>query len=119
MSLKNFTTTQPAEPRRTRWTRALRYTQPQHWQLSPSQLRLPCEFHLWHPLELRHLQHDAGALRSAEIELQGIHSSDIGGDYPANFANRTIEEYLTSNQFAGTRIRYTGYNFPTRQCPAR
>jgi hypothetical protein len=54
----------------------------------------------------------------AEIELEGIHSSDIGGDYPANFANRTIEEYLdASNQFAGTRIRYTGYNFPSAPVP--
>ncbi|MGD9632132.1 MAG: PEP-CTERM sorting domain-containing protein [Pirellulales bacterium] len=54
----------------------------------------------------------------AEIELEGIRSSDIGGDYPANFANRTIEEYFdASNQFAGTRIRYTGYNFPGAPVP--
>jgi hypothetical protein len=54
----------------------------------------------------------------AEIELEGIHSSDLGGDYPANYANRSITEYLdASNNFAGTRIRYTGYNFPGAPTP--
>jgi hypothetical protein len=54
----------------------------------------------------------------AEIELEGIHSSDIGGDYPANYSNRSITEYFdASNNFAGTRIRYTGYNFPGAPTP--
>ncbi|MEX0777192.1 MAG: PEP-CTERM sorting domain-containing protein [Phycisphaeraceae bacterium] len=48
----------------------------------------------------------------AEIELEGIHSSDIGGDFPAHYTNRTIAEYNdASDVFAGTRITYTGYNF--------
>lgn len=54
----------------------------------------------------------------AEIELEGIHSSSIGGDYPAHYASKTITEYTDSfNNFAGTRIRYTGYNFPGAPTP--
>ncbi len=54
----------------------------------------------------------------AEIELEGIHSTDIGGDFPAHFSSKTITEYVdSSNQFAGTRIRYTGYNFPGAPTP--
>ena len=29
----------------------------------------------------------------AEIELEGIHSSDIGGDFPAHYSSKTIAEY--------------------------
>ena len=48
----------------------------------------------------------------AEIELEGVHSSDIGGGYPAHYSSKTILEYTdASNNFAGTRITYTGYNF--------
>lgn len=48
----------------------------------------------------------------AEIELEGIHSTDIGGDFPAHFSNKSISEYNDDfGQFAGTRITYTGYNF--------
>lgn len=50
----------------------------------------------------------------AEIELEGIHASSVGGSYPAHFANRVVAEYTdASNSFAGTRITYTGYNFIT------
>jgi hypothetical protein len=48
----------------------------------------------------------------AEIELEGIHSSSIGGDFPAHYSSRSILEYNDDlGQFAGTRITYTGYNF--------
>lgn len=54
----------------------------------------------------------------AEIELEGVHSSDVGGDYPAHFSNKSISEYTdASNNFLGTRIRYTGYNFPGAPVP--
>jgi len=54
----------------------------------------------------------------AEIELEGVHSSTIGGDFPAHYASRTITEYNDSfNNFAGTRITYTGYNFPGAPTP--
>lgn len=54
----------------------------------------------------------------AEIELEGIHSSDVGGDFPAHFSSKSITEYLdASNNFAGTRIRYTGYNFAGAPVP--
>jgi hypothetical protein len=54
----------------------------------------------------------------AEIELEGVHSSSIGGDFPAHYAGKTITEYTdSSNNFAGTRITYTGYNFPGAPTP--
>ena len=54
----------------------------------------------------------------AEIELEGVHSSSIGGDYPAHYASRTITEYTDSfNNFVGTRITYTGYNFSGAPTP--
>ncbi len=54
----------------------------------------------------------------AEIELEGIHSTDIGGDFPAHYGSRSIVEYVdASNQFAGTRITYTGYNFAGAPTP--
>ncbi len=54
----------------------------------------------------------------AEIELEGIHSSDISRDFPAHFANKTITEYNDSmGNFAGTRITYTGYNFAGAPTP--
>jgi hypothetical protein len=54
----------------------------------------------------------------AEIELEGIHSTDIGGDFPAHYNNNTITEYTDAmNNFAGTRIKYTGYNFPGAPTP--
>lgn len=54
----------------------------------------------------------------AEIELEGVHASDVGGDYPAHYSSRTITEYAdASNNFAGTRITYTGYNFAGAPTP--
>lgn len=54
----------------------------------------------------------------AEIELEGIHASSIGGDFPAHYSGKTITEYNdASNNFAGTRITYTGYNFPGAPTP--
>jgi hypothetical protein len=54
----------------------------------------------------------------AEIELEGIHASSIGGDFPAHYSSRTITEYTDSfNNFAGTRITYKGYNFPGAPTP--
>lgn len=54
----------------------------------------------------------------AEIELEGVHSSSIGGDFPAHYANKAITEYTDSTgNFAGTRITYTGYNFSLAPTP--
>ena len=54
----------------------------------------------------------------AEIELEGVHPSDIGGDFPCHYGNKSILEYSdASGQFAGTRITYTGYNFPGAPVP--
>jgi len=54
----------------------------------------------------------------AEIELEGIHSTDIGGDFPAHYSSKEIVEYTdASNNFLGTRIQYTGYNFPGAPTP--
>jgi hypothetical protein len=54
----------------------------------------------------------------AEIELEGVHSSDIGGDFPAHYSSKSITEYVDDkNAFAGTRIRYTGYNFAGAPTP--
>ncbi len=48
----------------------------------------------------------------AEIELEGVHSSDIGGTYPSHYDIKTIVEYNdTLGSFAGTRITFKGYNF--------
>lgn len=54
----------------------------------------------------------------AEIELEGVHSSSVGGDYPAHYSSKTITEYTdSSNNFAGTRITYRGYNFAGAPTP--
>jgi hypothetical protein len=54
----------------------------------------------------------------AEIELEGIHPSDIGGDFPCHYGMKSILEYNDNlGQFAGTRITYTGYNFPGAPMP--
>jgi len=48
----------------------------------------------------------------AEIELEDIHSSDIGGSFPSHYNFKTITEYSDAfGNFAGTRITYKGYNF--------
>lgn len=54
----------------------------------------------------------------AEIELEGVHSSSVGGDYPAHYSSKSITEYTDSlGNFLGTRIRYTGYNFSGAPTP--
>ncbi len=54
----------------------------------------------------------------AEIELEGIHPADVGGDFPAHYSSKNISEYNDdSGQFAGTRITYTGYNFSGAPTP--
>lgn len=48
----------------------------------------------------------------AEIELEGIHASSIGGGYPSHYGTKTIAEYNDDmGNFAGTRITFKGYNF--------
>jgi hypothetical protein len=53
----------------------------------------------------------------AEIELEGIDPSSVGGDFPAHYSNRTIAPYVDSSGRTGTRITYTGYNFPGAPVP--
>lgn len=50
----------------------------------------------------------------AELELQGVHVGEVYSLYPAHFNNIGKQEYFdpNSNAFLGTRITYTGYNFP-------
>ena len=45
-----------------------------------------------------------------ELELEGVHKSDIYGTYPAHYATETATEYVNGTTF-GTRIVYSGYNF--------
>ena len=52
--------------------------------------------------------HDA---YGAEIELEGIHSIDVSATFPAHFDHHATEEYSNLGQFAGTRVKYSGYNF--------
>jgi hypothetical protein len=52
----------------------------------------------------------------AEIELEGVDPSSIGGDFPAHFANKSIVAY-NENGVTGTRIIYTGYNFAGAPTP--
>lgn len=53
----------------------------------------------------------------AEIELEGVDPSSIGGDFPAHFSGRTIATYVDSGGKTGTRITYTGYNFAGAPVP--
>jgi PEP-CTERM motif len=54
----------------------------------------------------------------AEIELEGVHAAEIGGDFPAHYSSKDIAEYTdAANHFLGTRIRYTGYNFAGAPTP--
>jgi hypothetical protein len=46
----------------------------------------------------------------AEIELEGISSSDVTNTFPSHFDQRSIEDY-SDGVHAGTRIRFSGYNF--------
>jgi len=46
-----------------------------------------------------------------EIELEGVHSSDITRTFPAHFEIEDIAEYSDSTGFAGVRIKYLNYFF--------
>ena len=46
----------------------------------------------------------------AELELEGIHASDVYGTFPTHFNNKIVTEYQNGATF-GTRITYSGYNF--------
>jgi len=46
----------------------------------------------------------------AELELEGIHSSDLSTTFPSHFNHKSIEDYSDGASF-GTRIRFSGYNF--------
>jgi len=46
----------------------------------------------------------------AEIELEGVDSSSIGGHYPSHFDTISISNYDEGGK-TGTRIRFEGYNF--------
>ena len=47
----------------------------------------------------------------AELELEGVHSSEVMKTYPSHFSNLTITEYNNGSLFGGTRLVFTGYNF--------
>ena len=53
----------------------------------------------------------------AEIELEDVDPSFLGGDYPCHFANRVVSSYIGASGKVGTRITYTGYNFPGAPTP--
>ncbi|MFO0911970.1 MAG: PEP-CTERM sorting domain-containing protein [Pirellulales bacterium] len=54
----------------------------------------------------------------AEIELEGVHPEDIGGFFLPHYADRSVAEYFNAqNQFAGTRVTYTNYNFAEAPTP--
>lgn len=48
----------------------------------------------------------------AEIELEGLHSSDVYNTFPSHYNTKTITEYVNGTTF-GTRIRFEDYNFNT------
>jgi hypothetical protein len=45
-----------------------------------------------------------------EIELEGVHKSEILGTFPAHYVNEIVTEYVNGATY-GTRIIYSGYNF--------
>jgi hypothetical protein len=46
----------------------------------------------------------------AELELEGLHPSEVYKTYPSHFNNMNTYEYSSGATF-GTRIEFTGYNF--------
>ncbi|MCA9188726.1 MAG: dockerin type I repeat-containing protein, partial [Planctomycetales bacterium] len=49
-------------------------------------------------------------VHGAEIELEGIHSSDLTRTFPSHFDSKEVLEYNEGANF-GVRIKYSGYNF--------
>ena len=47
----------------------------------------------------------------AELDLEGVHASEVTKTYPSHFNNLTITEYNNGSLFGGTRLVFTGYNF--------
>ena len=45
-----------------------------------------------------------------ELELEGIHSTDVYNTYPSHYDHRTVTEYDNGTTF-GTRVTFSGYNF--------
>ncbi|MGE5609167.1 MAG: hypothetical protein ACM359_07925 [Bacillota bacterium] len=46
----------------------------------------------------------------AELELEGVHSSDLTKTFPSHFNSMAMTDYSTGTTF-GTRVTFTGYNF--------
>lgn len=46
----------------------------------------------------------------AELELEGVHSTDVYNTYPSHYDHRSVTEYSNGTTF-GTRVTFTGYNF--------
>ena len=46
----------------------------------------------------------------AELELEGVHATDVINTYPSHFDHRTVTEYNNGLTF-GTRVDFSGYNF--------
>jgi hypothetical protein len=46
----------------------------------------------------------------AEIELEGLHPSEVVKTYPSHFTGMTATEYTTATTF-GTKLLFTGYTF--------
>ena len=51
-----------------------------------------------------------GNVYGAELDLDGVHSTDITKTYPSHFNNMTMTDYTNGSTF-GTKIVFTGYNF--------
>ena len=47
----------------------------------------------------------------AELDLEGVHASDVVKTYPSHFNNMTLTEYSNGGVFGGTRLVFSGYNF--------
>ena len=50
----------------------------------------------------------------AELELEGIHSSDVSSTYPSHFRNHNITEYSDGSIF-GVRITFEDYFFNSNE----
>jgi hypothetical protein len=52
----------------------------------------------------------------AELELEGIHSTDVFNTCPSHFDHGSVTEYNNGTTF-GTRIMFSGYNFSSAGYP--
>src|SRR6476646_7648779 len=46
----------------------------------------------------------------AELELEGVHSSQVTNTYPSHYSSKSQADYVNGAVF-GTRITFTGYTF--------